>query len=503
MTSANISDVMVPNPYATVDNSKANGKSDVNFSSMMAKTMNSVDVKASAEISEPAQKLNSNSDKTSNSKTSKASDDSYSFNSSKARDNIKEVKEENLSDEEIEEVKDEVEKALNEITEVLMDKLDVTEEDIEDAMEALGLTFLDLTNPAELVKLVALLNEDADATSLLMDTNFTELVADVNEIFSNLEENVNLDMEKIISLMDEVEEPLNDAFLSKVVTEAETDVFEVKTEALNDDNLYVKAEAVTTEEEPAPIAKEIQATNEPILRNKETEGSEVVTDAEDSSETEADVIKPEMKLDNSKDEQGLTGDSNEGKNFFGQTVKGYEVSSTVVDSASEVTPYTEVNPTEIVNQLMERASITLNKEVTTMQMELNPESLGKLFLEVSSDKEGNVTVKLVAENEAVKNALETQIALVQEKMNAQGMKVNAVEVSVGTHEFEENLEQDAASQNERELSEEQQRNSNGQQRRTRNIDLNNLDEMQGLMTEEEELVAKIMRDNGNTVNLTA
>ena len=152
---------------------------------------------------------------------------------------------------------------------------------------------------------------------------------------------------------------------------------------------------------------------------------------------------------------------------------------------------------------MERASITLNKEVTTMQMELNPESLGKLFLEVSSDKEGNVTVKLVAENEAVKNALETQMALVQEKMNAQGMKVNAVEVSVGTHEFEENLEQDAASQNERELSEEQQRNSNGQQRRTRNIDLNNLDEMQGLMTEEEELVAKIMRDNGNTVNLTA
>ena len=136
MTSANISDVMVPNPYATVDNSKANGKSDVDFSSMMAKTMNSVDVKASAEISEPAQKLNSNSDKTSNSKTSKASDDSYSFNSSKARDNIKEVKEENLSDEEIEEVKDEVEKALNEITEVLMDKLDVTEEDIEDAMEA-------------------------------------------------------------------------------------------------------------------------------------------------------------------------------------------------------------------------------------------------------------------------------------------------------------------------------------------------------------------------------
>lgn len=503
MTSANISDVMVPNPYAAVDNSKANGKSDVDFSSMMAKTMNSVDVKASAEISEPAQKLNSNSDKTSNSKTSEASDDSYSFNSSKVRDNIKEVKEENLSDEEIEEVKDEVEKAVSEITEVLMDKLDVTEEDIEDAMEALGLTFLDLTNPAELVKLVALLNEDADTTSLLMDTNFTELVADVNEIFTNLEENVDLDMEKIISLMDEGEEPLDDAFLSKVVTEAETDVFEVKAEALNDDNLYVKAEDVTTDEKSTPVAKDVQITNGAVVSDKRPEDSEVVTDVDDSSEAKTDVIKPEMKLNSSNDEQDLTGDSNDGKNFFGQAVNDYEVSFEATDSISEVTPYTEVNPTEIVDQLMERASITLNEEVTTMQMELNPESLGKLFLEVSSDKEGNVTAKLVAENEAVKNALETQMTLVQEKLNAQGMKVNAVEVSVGTHEFEENLEQDAASQNERELSEEQQRNSNGQQRRTRNIDLNNLDEMQGLMTEEEELVAKIMRDNGNTVNLTA
>ncbi len=37
----------------------------------------------------------------------------------------------------------------------------------------------------------------------------------------------------------------------------------------------------------------------------------------------------------------------------------------------------------------------------------------------------------------------------------------------------------------------------------RNISMNQLDELSGLMSEEEMLVAKIMRDNGNSVDFTA
>ena len=36
-----------------------------------------------------------------------------------------------------------------------------------------------------------------------------------------------------------------------------------------------------------------------------------------------------------------------------------------------------------------------------------------------------------------------------------------------------------------------------------NINLNDLDGLQGLMSEEEVLTAKIMQDNGNSVDLTA
>ena len=89
--------------------------------------------------------------------------------------------------------------------------------------------------------------------------------------------------------------------------------------------------------------------------------------------------------------------------------------------------------------------------------------------------------------------------MLKENLNQQGVKVEAVEVSIGTHEFEENLEKDARQQEEQARQEEERAG----QRHRRNIDLNDLDDISGLMTEEEELVARIMRDNGNNVDFKA
>ena len=86
----------------------------------------------------------------------------------------------------------------------------------------------------------------------------------------------------------------------------------------------------------------------------------------------------------------------------------------------------------------------------------------------------------------------------KEQMNQSATKVQSIEVSVGTHEFEKNLEE---GQQERQQEEAQQ--ESGKRSRNINLNLNQLDELQGLMTEEEQLVAKMMRDHGNTVNFTA
>ena len=60
-----------------------------------------------------------------------------------------------------------------------------------------------------------------------------------------------------------------------------------------------------------------------------------------------------------------------------------------------------------------------------------------------------------------------------------------------------NLEQNQGQDERR--GEEQNQNMN----RRRNINLSALDDLMGLMSEEEALIAQIMKDNGNSVDLSA
>ena len=97
----------------------------------------------------------------------------------------------------------------------------------------------------------------------------------------------------------------------------------------------------------------------------------------------------------------------------------------------------------------------------------------------------------------MKEALEAQISTLRESLNQAGVKVDAIEVTIASHEFERNLEQNH--QNPEEQMHAQEENT----KKRRNLNLDSLDELTGMMTEEEALVAQIMRDNGNSVDFTA
>ena len=108
---------------------------------------------------------------------------------------------------------------------------------------------------------------------------------------------------------------------------------------------------------------------------------------------------------------------------------------------------------------------------------------------------------LIVEDESmtakvVKEALEMQIADLKVNLNLAGVKVDSVEVTIASHEFERNLEQDANSKKQQEEAQEKAT-------RNRSINLNELDGLSGLMSEEETLVAKMMSEQGNSVDFTA
>ncbi|HBA49954.1 MAG TPA: hypothetical protein DCZ91_19605 [Lachnospiraceae bacterium] len=95
---------------------------------------------------------------------------------------------------------------------------------------------------------------------------------------------------------------------------------------------------------------------------------------------------------------------------------------------------------EIMDQILDYMKFNMNADTTSLEMQLHPESLGTLHIQIAS-RGGIVTANFITENEAVKVAVESQMLQLREQLEAQGVKVEAIEVTVQTHEFEQNLEQ--------------------------------------------------------------
>ena len=89
---------------------------------------------------------------------------------------------------------------------------------------------------------------------------------------------------------------------------------------------------------------------------------------------------------------------------------------------------------EIVNQIIDKIKVNINKDSTTMKLNLNPEHLGKVELAVTS-KAGVMTAEFVVENKTAKEAIEKGLPALIEKFEEQGLKVEAVEVNISDYDF--------------------------------------------------------------------
>ena len=88
-----------------------------------------------------------------------------------------------------------------------------------------------------------------------------------------------------------------------------------------------------------------------------------------------------------------------------------------------------IQPKEIINQIIEKAKVVITADKSEMMMDLKPESLGKLSLKVVTEQ-GIVMAKFVAESEQVKQILESNMQLLKDSLEKQGMSIQGFSVSV-------------------------------------------------------------------------
>jgi flagellar hook-length control protein FliK len=141
-----------------------------------------------------------------------------------------------------------------------------------------------------------------------------------------------------------------------------------------------------------------------------------------------------------------------------------------------------------------------DSKITSLSMQLNPENLGKVTVEVAT-KDGVLSAKVIAETQAAKEALEANLANLKSNLEQQGLKISDVEVTVESHAFEQNLQQEGSREQEQ-LAKEMQKET-AKNLRSINLREVGLGELRGLMSEEDLVVAKMMADNGNTLNIKA
>lgn len=381
------------------------------------------------------------------------------------------------------------------VKEILKDELGVSDEQVEDAMSILGLQWLDLLNPASLSQLVTQLTGTKDACSLLMSEEFTNIMQNTDALVQNLSETLGISKDEWVALQNQLTELTAD--FNETVDMADGGVQEMdpQTDAtITSQDTTVTATTVQmtqTAEETQNVQPEEEAEDAaPVIQVNTSEDAQAENNVSEDASGEMD----ESAAQSQKTKENSVNEHPQNMEFQVRA----EQQTAAPEEVNKVASRTTIDVQDIMNQITEFAKVNLSSENSSIEMQLNPENLGKVYLHIAATKEGNITAELAVSSETVKTALEAQIADLRTSLNQQGIKVDAVEVTIASHEFERNLEQNAA-------GEEQQGSQREESGRTagRRLFRGELDELSGLMNEEEALAAQIMKDHGNTMDVTA
>jgi len=390
------------------------------------------------------------------------------------------VQEENAQDAEI---REDVEEAAVELVEEVSKVMDVPLEKVEEAMEILGLTAVDLFDPTNLKQLLLTLTDSTDELSLVTDEalygNLQELFGTVNDTLQTLQKELGLDTDELKALFEQIsadkEQPVQTQMPVEMngITEPEVSV-----EGMKDYTVSVEKEGGTVQ---------VKVTVDDASGQKHV------------SEQMTDTAKPETEPLTKKGNAADTGhkeESNAGQNAGNAFLQSLTGRAEEVEAPVERPVYTQPETNQIMDQIVEYMKINIKPETQELEMQLHPASLGTVHVQLAA-KDGVVTAQFTAQNEAVKAVLETQMIQLKAQFEEQGIKVEAVEVTVANHAYGEQFgsEQEAADQQ-----------NESARKNARRINLN-LDEMEeeGLeeLEDSERIAVEMMQANGNTVDYTA
>ena len=408
---------------------------------------------------------------------------SYTLNKNNTKEiSIKTASKNSPTESEVKKITDDIS---SQIVEKVTDDLDISEDELNNAMQLLGLTAMDLLNPANLSALYCEVTGNAsDPQALVLNADFTALFNDVSQVAS--ENDAQLDLLSQLTASDDGEILDADIVSSADTTEKTVDSSYDDT-AASGQNINDTADEAVKVYDGGTQDSSYQNSDEGTSSGET--GNGITSDEKTRSKSLAD-----SSFDDSGERVLHHDDGTHSDNSMLHASVSEQLNTDTSFEMSQSQSRLRVDTTDIIRQIVDSMSISNTTEESAINLQLTPESLGRMYINVSQ-KNSEISARIAVSNEAVKEALQTQMVNLKEALNNSGIRVNEVEITVASHEFERNLEQGAANDS---RQQESTNSYNGSNSSDSGIDS---DMMQDRA--EERLVTQIMRDNGNSVDFTA
>lgn len=348
-------------------------------------------------------------------------------------------------------VTDTVKEVCEDIKDAIKEEFDVSDEDIKVAMELLGLTALDLLSTAKVAELIEQLT-GTDALTLITNE-------DMMQSFNN-----------IINVVDEANADI-------------AGMLGAKTEEVG---------IVLGQNDIAPVVNsEDTAKQDNVKESDAKNADDNINQTVDNQESLSEVLAKKITTESDGKAKNNMSESNEANNKVTYADVADNMISNITDTFADIITeeISTVKEADIVNQVIDSVKLMASRELTSMEVMLNPEHLGSVHITVTA-RNGIVSAQIAAQNEQVKTALENQMVTLREQFESQGLKVDAVEITVMAHSFE-------ASQN---FGQSESERKQGESKVHRKLDLSSFDDE---LEEDLESTAPAPKAEGSSVEYLA
>lgn len=340
------------------------------------------------------------------------------------------------------------------VEDIVKDVLKLDDDQMDAILAAMGITVLQLLDPQILQQFVLTAEGAGDITDMLTSEMMLADYQMILQQFAQMPEGVS----EILAQMEPVSE--DDADLQGILQEL-TAVKPEQAPVVSDGEVLQKA--VNTQE-PAILGQ-----------TSSSDSSKTMSGESNASSTESFVQTSQPQTDASVEAVP-----------FAQQFD--------LQGAREVQDAPKPNQSvQIIEQIVRQIRVSVTDTTSTMEMQLNPERLGKVLLTISA-KEGMMTANFTVQTEEARLALESQMYQLRDTLEQKEIKVEAVSISVSDFSFAQGGGDDADSKN--------LEQGDGKSRRFQFEDSE--EEAQEASDKEAERVRKsVMRDHGGSVDFTA